>query len=207
MATTTPNYGWPVPTSTDYVKDGATAIEALGDAIDATVFGLGSGLKLINAQTLTASSGVSFTNVLDSTYNFYKVVISGYNSARGNNFNMRARINVTDVTAGYYSASWYASYNATTGFGASNPNVAYWTLFTNAGQSTDTGTSINTIDMRVSSDNRLIFGGTGYDGYYGGAMFNGGTLAAQANAPTGFTIYPSGGTFTGTIALYGYQKA
>jgi len=38
MATTTPNYGWPVPTSTDFVKDGATAIEALGDAIDATVY-------------------------------------------------------------------------------------------------------------------------------------------------------------------------
>ncbi len=41
MATTTPNYSWPVPTSTDLVKDGATAIEALGDAIDTTVFGLG----------------------------------------------------------------------------------------------------------------------------------------------------------------------
>jgi hypothetical protein len=41
MATTTPNYGWPVPTSTDLVKDGATAIEALGDAVDSTVFGLG----------------------------------------------------------------------------------------------------------------------------------------------------------------------
>jgi hypothetical protein len=38
MATTTPNYGWPVPTSTDFVKDGATAIEDLGDAIDATVY-------------------------------------------------------------------------------------------------------------------------------------------------------------------------
>jgi hypothetical protein len=34
MATTTPLNGWPVPTSTDYVKDGATSIEALGDAID-----------------------------------------------------------------------------------------------------------------------------------------------------------------------------
>ena len=37
MATTTPNFGWPVPTSTDLVKDGATAIEALGDAIDASM--------------------------------------------------------------------------------------------------------------------------------------------------------------------------
>jgi hypothetical protein len=34
MATTTPNNSWPVPTSTDYVKDGAADIEALGDAID-----------------------------------------------------------------------------------------------------------------------------------------------------------------------------
>jgi hypothetical protein len=37
MATTTPLNGWPVPTSTDYVKDGATAIESLGDAIDTSV--------------------------------------------------------------------------------------------------------------------------------------------------------------------------
>jgi hypothetical protein len=37
MATTTPVYGWPVPTSSDLVKNGATAIEALGDAADATM--------------------------------------------------------------------------------------------------------------------------------------------------------------------------
>jgi hypothetical protein len=34
MATTTPNFGWSVPTNTDLVKDGALAIETLGDAID-----------------------------------------------------------------------------------------------------------------------------------------------------------------------------
>jgi len=34
----TPNYSWPVPVDTDYVKDGAEAIKDLGDAIDATVF-------------------------------------------------------------------------------------------------------------------------------------------------------------------------
>ncbi len=34
MATVTPNFNWPVPTSTDLVKDGATAIAALGQDID-----------------------------------------------------------------------------------------------------------------------------------------------------------------------------
>jgi hypothetical protein len=44
MATTTPNYGWSVPTSTDLVKDGATAIETLGDSVDTTV-------KALNPET------------------------------------------------------------------------------------------------------------------------------------------------------------
>jgi len=43
MATTTPNFGWTVPTSTDLVKDGATAIETLGDAIDASLVDLKGG--------------------------------------------------------------------------------------------------------------------------------------------------------------------
>jgi hypothetical protein len=43
MATTTPNFGWPVPTSTDLVKDGAVAIESLGDAIDASLLDLKGG--------------------------------------------------------------------------------------------------------------------------------------------------------------------
>jgi len=38
---TTPTYSWPYPESSDYVADGATAIENLADAIDTTVAGLG----------------------------------------------------------------------------------------------------------------------------------------------------------------------
>lgn len=35
---TSPNYGWPEPNDTDYVKNGADAMRDLGDAIDATVY-------------------------------------------------------------------------------------------------------------------------------------------------------------------------
>jgi hypothetical protein len=54
MATTTPNYGWSVPTSTDLVKDGATAIETLGDSIDASFVGLKGGTT---GQVLSKTSG------------------------------------------------------------------------------------------------------------------------------------------------------
>ena len=43
MPTTTPNFGWSVPVSTDFVKDGATAIELLGDSIDASLVDLKGG--------------------------------------------------------------------------------------------------------------------------------------------------------------------
>jgi hypothetical protein len=54
MATTTPNFGWPVPTSTDLVKDGAIAIEALGDGIDASLLDLKGGTT---GQVLAKASG------------------------------------------------------------------------------------------------------------------------------------------------------
>jgi hypothetical protein len=38
---TTANYSWPYPESSDYVADGATAIENLADAVDTTVGGFG----------------------------------------------------------------------------------------------------------------------------------------------------------------------
>jgi len=54
MATTTPNFGWSVPTSTDLVKDGATAIETLGDSIDASLVDLKGGTT---GQVLSKNSG------------------------------------------------------------------------------------------------------------------------------------------------------
>lgn len=66
MATTTPNFGWSVPTSTDLVKDGATAIETLGDAIDASLVDLKGGTT---GQILSKNSNtdMDFTWVSDAT--------------------------------------------------------------------------------------------------------------------------------------------
>lgn len=82
MSTTTPSFGWTVPTSSDLVKNGATAIETLGDAIDASFAGL-----TVNAQTGTTYTAVKadglnaivtmdnaaaniFSIPTDATYNF-----------------------------------------------------------------------------------------------------------------------------------------
>jgi hypothetical protein len=68
MATVTPNFNWPVPTSTDLVRDGATAIEALGDSIDGSLVDLKGGTT---GQVLskTSNTDMDFTWVTSDDAN------------------------------------------------------------------------------------------------------------------------------------------
>jgi hypothetical protein len=76
MATTTPNFGWAVPTSTDLVKDGAVAIETLGDSIDASLVDLKGGTT---GQVLAKATGtdMDFTWTTVSSGSTY---VSGKNA-------------------------------------------------------------------------------------------------------------------------------
>lgn len=66
MATTTSNFSWPIPQSTDLVKDGATAIASLGSGIDTSMADLKGGTT---GQILSKASNtdMDFTWVSDAT--------------------------------------------------------------------------------------------------------------------------------------------
>jgi hypothetical protein len=68
VATVTPNFNWPVPTSGDLVKNGATAIESLGDSIDASMAELKGGTT---GQVLskTSNTDMDFTWVAQDDSN------------------------------------------------------------------------------------------------------------------------------------------
>ena len=202
MATTTPNYGWPVPTSTDYVKDGATAIEALGDAIDATVFALPSGAEtVITSGNITAQSTINFTNVLSSTYKFYNFLFYIDNgSANAQDLYMRFRENTTDKSASYYQCGAGSNVSASVGayFGRDNVNAITLGLI-----SSTLGDAVNCKITRPSATTGYLTysGWTAYTpaGYAGGA-----TNSAMSNF-TGFTLFTSSGTVTGSYILTGIK--
>ena len=76
MATTTPNNGWAVPTSTDLVTNGAVAIETLGDAIDTSV---GTGLLAWTSftPTLSGTGWVKGSGTIEGRYvKLGKIVIA-----------------------------------------------------------------------------------------------------------------------------------
>jgi hypothetical protein len=68
MATTTPNFGWDVPTSTDLVTNGAVAIETLGDQIDASLWQLEN--NTIETEVTVRTTGRTST-ASESTTGFY----------------------------------------------------------------------------------------------------------------------------------------
>lgn len=72
MATTTPNFGWSVPTSTDLVTNGAVAIETLGDAIDASVWNLTNNSHKTGSRTSSIAENVEGLYMTGNTFSFNK---------------------------------------------------------------------------------------------------------------------------------------
>lgn len=203
MATTTPNYGWPVPTSTDYVKDGATAIEALGDAIDATVFGLpASSLVLIKTQTIgTTVSSVNVTSAFSATYDAYKIIISGGISSA----NANLALQLGSTTTGYYAGYVESNYSTATLAGNSNNNAASFTLAGYASQN-------NAISFNAELQSPFLSKPTIFNAFTGPATSGAGSrygagFQSATTSFTDFTLTPSSGTLTGgTIRVYGFKN-
>jgi hypothetical protein len=199
MATVTPNYSWPVPTSTDLVKDGASAIEALGDAIDATVFGLpSSGMTLISTTTIgTTVSSVNVTSAFSTTYDNYKIIVSGGVSSSTPTFSLK----LGSTATGYYSAGRYVAWAGTLDVIVNN-NATSWAA--TAGQGSADGLFANIELNSPFLSKRTRMEATYFDSQ-GIARVAG--YLGDTTSYTDFTLTPSNGTLTGgTIRVYGYQN-
>jgi hypothetical protein len=207
MATTTPNYGWAVPTSTDLVKDGATAIETLGDAIDASMnTALGTkkaGMVLLNTTSFSGVTNQSFNNVFSATYNSYLVLISDITGSGTSTFDLRLRASGTDATgADYYwglaitntaASSIPAGGSAATSFRLCN-TVA-------AARGFVTLQISNPFLTKVTMFNSTFVGE--FSGNIAGGA--GGGMHIPATSYDGFSLLASN-NHSGTVTIYGYNK-
>jgi hypothetical protein len=208
MATTTPNYGWTVPTSTDLVKDGATAIETLGDAIDASMnTALGTkkaGMVLLNTTSFSGVASISLpANTFTSSYDNYLVNLY-YDLSTGTNVdvnwrgrtagtdNSTANYNIQDIRVTTTSVTSVRATGQTSGkIGLAdtlNPNMAQFLIF-----------SPNKVAKTVLITNTFCPNS--------GARYE--DAKNLFNATTAFdsiTIIPSAGNMTGSISCYGYNQ-
>ena len=201
MATTTPNYGWSVPTSSDYVAQGAVAIETLGDSVDSTLFtalgGAYPGLRLVKKQTIGSGvATVNVTNAFSSTYESYKIIIAGgLGSGAGANLSLQLGASTANYAYGLFLIT-YATAATGAAAGAAASSFAF------SGHSTPNYINFNvnlvnpftTKFTTINSD----FISEAQSGFQSG-------IHKVASSYTDFTIVPSAGTLTGgTIYVYGY---
>jgi len=199
----TPNYSWPVPVDTDLVKDGAEAIKDLGDAIDATVFGLPApvaGLTLIKTQVIgSAATTVNVTGAFSATYNNYRVIVGGGVGSTNNILGLK----LGSTTTGYYQANSMTTYAGAAAFNGT-ANAAN---FARIGALTTINCSLDFDLQNPFSANYTIMSAKYLDARTNGESGFVGGFLNDTTSYTDFTLVPAAGNLTGgTIRVYGYQN-
>lgn len=170
MATTTSNFSWPIPQSTDLVKDGATAIASLGSGIDTSMAELKGGTT---GQVLSKASNT------DMDFTWIAVDPLTILDAKGDLISATAADTPARLAVGTNGQILTADSTTSTGLKWATPTVTtnealayYWTDWSpsnNTGTMTtapSTGTSSgNTTNISASNSSGTVtitFASTGF---------------------------------------------
>jgi hypothetical protein len=226
MATTTTNFGWDIPQSTDLVKDGATAIAALGQDIDTALVDLkggttgqvlakatgtdldfswatasGGDLTRITKVTFTASSAVNIDNCFSSAYDFYLIQAKITLGTINNYVQVRMRASGTNNTSSTYSnINTYVQYNGT---GAGYEGNLSGTFAKLAFNDSTREFPLN-LDVRSPFEAKYTYFTSLNPNDLYSQTWQG--IHATATSYDGISIFPSAGTITGELNIYGYKK-
>jgi len=161
-----------------------------------------SGLTLISTTTIgTTVSSVTVSNAFSSTYDSYKILVSGGSSSAFSVLMLKFGSTVT----GYYAGYLATTYSTAAQVGLSDNNAAQFTY--------PGGCNANGLTMTCDvinpnlAKNTTIFGGYGALDTASSSRLYAGFLN-DTTQYTAFTISPNSGTLTGgTIKVYGYANS
>lgn len=193
MGTTT-NMSIPYPESSDYVADGATAMENIATQVDAK-----TGLIVMSSQSFSAVSSLTIDGCFTSTFRNYRVVINVVGSA-STGINGQFRYSgTTDTSANYNRTGWYYLGSSFASLSTTGQTAMYLGAWSTAAYSPITldiivpneATATRALHNAAQSDSNLLLNlhhyvntSTAYDGLY---------------------LAPSTGTMSGHIGIYAYE--
>ena len=174
------------------VNSGATAPE----------WGAGSALTKISRQSVSAASSVDFDGVFTSTYNSYLVIVEQLIASATASLKCQLKYSTNTIeTAGYYGAT-VKSVTETTYGNTADMNLADASISSGAGEFSN----FKALFSPMGNDSgRGVVSGTGGAGANNRSVIYCG-VATTSRTYTGFKMFPSTGTFTGTFSVYGLAK-
>ena len=209
MATTTTNYGFDIPQSTDLVKDGATAIATLGQDIDTAMnTALGTkkaGMVLLNTTSFSGVASQSFNSVFSSTYDNYKIVFTKASIGTASAIRFRLRASGTDnTTASSYVRRGYGS-DVPSGLYNQTESSTSWYCF--SASTSTTAQSFQTIELYnpfLATETQMTSTQLEKNGNTGSMQI---AFHDQTVSYDGFTVFSTAGhNIAGTISIFGFNK-
>jgi hypothetical protein len=170
-----------------------------------TAINAASGLKPITTVSLSGASMYDITNCFSATYENYKIIYNSITSAA-----VALRINLLAGTTPATGADYrlgLAGVNESGGAANVNQVNGTYLHFCNTGSSLPTWTSVDCDIYKPFSAvaTQFTFRTADTDGayFYGRA---GGGLHTLATSYSGIRFVSSGGNFSGTVRIYGYNN-
>jgi hypothetical protein len=192
----------PIGTNGDVLTADSTQTLGLKWATPAT-----SALTLISSTTFSSSSAHSVNDVFSATYDNYLILINVDSASTGASLNMRLRVSGSDNSnSNYYWVYYGISATSTTlDPGNSNGTATQW----NIGYSDDTNGSMETINIRNPYLSLVTSFNNSYTGIEDNNVYpyHGGGRTTVTTSYTGFTIFPTSGTISGKVRVYGYANS
>jgi hypothetical protein len=187
------------PTSGDTLDSPSHAAQHanINDAVEAMQ--LYAGLILVKTQTIgTAVSSVTVSDAFSSTFENYRIVVSGVTASAGGSV---PRLRLGTTSTGYYNGMFLQPFTGATASLQVN-NGGDWYILVGSTTTGSMSVSIDVYQPNLATVTTHIAHGT----YGGNTFFTGGYQSATTQF-TSFRIAPDSGTITGgTIRVYGYNN-
>lgn len=183
--------------------DGVTS--ALQTQINAKAADSSQGLYLITSQSFSAASSVSVNNCFSTTYSQYLIMRTLLGSVIDQNINVRLRVAGTDDSGTNYRRQ-VLSADSTTVAGVRATGETSWVSALSYTETVAIGVAQLWVSNPFDAARTTAYGVAGYDHDANIAIYQRVMAHDLATSYDGFSFYPSSGTITGTIRVYGLKN-
>lgn len=195
----------PYPSSTDLVKDGATAMQNLATQVDNK-----SGLILLSTTSFSAVASVSLpANTFTTTYSKYLIRGSITSSGGGDSVNARLRASGTDNSSANYN--WQYIFSQSTTLNSVNTSAGSTTVWNQMfGYTNGANKSYFDIELHYPAQTGITVGKTHFSSLPASNNTITNTIYTYGTTVTtaydSLTAIAASGTISGTISVYALNE-
>ena len=196
---TTTKMGIVYPSSTDLVKDGATAMGTISTTVDAK-----TGLVFINTTSFSAVSSQSVNNVFSSSFDNYYIIcdisnFSGTDAA----LRFRLRASGTDfTTANHYIGNAAGTFPSSFAFSSTTSDTSGYIGY--GGASTSNTFFATLASPQLTRNKQMVVNTFRQFGTFGTNFVT--STFPTSSSYDGFTLIPTAGNISGSVSIYGFNK-